>query len=133
MQMKSFLSVAGVVTFVIAAASSLGAVTLPPSGSSHYTANQVKQMIREAHTADQYRAVAHYFEQRHSDFSQMAADQMEEVQRRAQNTSGPAAKWPRPVDVARNLYDYYAHEADDAAFQADKYYRFALGAEALNK
>jgi hypothetical protein len=100
---------------------------------SHYTQAQIKRMMREANTPDQYRVVARYFEQRQGEFSSKAADQLAEWARRSQNTTGPAAKYPRPVDEARNLYEYYAHEADDAAFQADKYNRFALGAEAITK
>jgi hypothetical protein len=42
-------------------------------------------------------------------------------------------KYPRPVDVAQNLYDYYQHEADDAAFQAEKFHRFADGVAALQR
>jgi hypothetical protein len=130
--MKPLTVLAGVVALVLATGMTSGAVTLPPSGS-HYTAAQLKQMIRAAHTPDQYRAIARYYDERHSEFSQKAADQREEWARRSQNTTGPAAKYPRPVDEARNLYDYYAHEADEAAFQADKYYRFAAGAAATEK
>ena len=60
----------------------------------------------------------------------LASDEMAEWARRSQNTTGRAAKYPRPVDSARNRYEYYAHEADEAAFQADKYNRFAAGAAA---
>jgi hypothetical protein len=127
--MKPLIAIAGVVALVLATGLSSGAVTLPPSGS-HYTATQLKQMIRAAHTPDEYTAIARYYDERHSEFTQKAADQMEEWARRSQNTSGPAAKYPRPVDEARNLYEYYVQEADDAAFQADKYYRFAAGAAA---
>lgn len=130
--MKLPSAFAGVVALVLATGISAGAVTLQPSGS-HYTAAQLKQMIREAHTPDQYKAIARYYDERHSEFSQKAADEMAEWARRSENTTGPAAKYPRPVDVARNLYEYYAHEADDAAFQADKYYRFAAGAAATVK
>ena len=65
--------------------------------------------------------------ERQSEFSQKAAEEMEELARRSQNVSGPAAKAVRPVDSARYLYQYYAHEATESAFQADKYTRFADG------
>lgn len=123
--MKPLISFAGVVALVLAAGmSSSGAVT---PGGPHYSAAQLKQMIREAHTPDQYTAIARYYDVRHSEFSRKAADEKVEWERRSQNTSGPAAKYPRPVDVARNLYEYYEHEANDAAFQADKYYQLASG------
>jgi hypothetical protein len=130
--MKPLIGFVVVVALALATGKSSGAVTLPPSGS-HHSAAQVKQMIREAHTADQYLAIARYYDERRNEFSQKASDQMAEWERRSQNTSGPAAKYPRPVDSARNLYEFYAHEADDAAFQADKYYRFAAGVAAITK
>src|SRR5450755_2460564 len=113
---------AGILVLILAQGAAYAGVSVPPSGS-HYSAAQIKRMIREASTPDQYRVVARYFEHRHDEFSDRAADQMAEWARRSQDTTGPAAKFPRPVDEARNLYEYYAHEADDAAFQADKYYR----------
>ncbi|HEY1984523.1 MAG TPA: hypothetical protein VGG85_03895 [Terracidiphilus sp.] len=109
------------------------AVTRPPSGNSHHTAAQVQRMIRKAHTPDEYRAIARYYDELQREFSDKAADQMAEWARRSQETTGPAAKYPRPIDAARNLYEFYAHHADDAAFQADKYYRFAAGAAAADK
>jgi hypothetical protein len=123
--MKPLISFAGVVALVLATGmSSSGAVT---PGGSHYSTAQLKQMIREAHTPEQYTAIARYYDERHSEFSQKAADAKVEWERRSQNTSGPAAKYPRPVDVAHNLYEYYVYRADDAALQADKYYHLASG------
>jgi hypothetical protein len=67
------------------------------------------------------------------EYSQKAADEIGEWARRAQDVTGPAEKYPRPVDVARSLFDYYQNQADDAAFQADKYHRFADGVAALTR
>ena len=131
MKNKSFIA-AGIVVVALAQGAAYAGVSVPPTGS-RYSGAQVKKMAHEAHTPDQYRAIARYFEQRQSEYSDKAADQMAEWARRSQNVSGPAAKYPRPVDEARNLYEYYAHEADDAAFQADKYNRFALGVAAITK
>jgi hypothetical protein len=118
--------------FVLAQTAAFAGVAASPT-TTHYSQAQIKRLMREASTPDQYRVIARYFEQRQSEFSGKAADQMAEWARRSQDVTGPAAKYPRPVDEARNLYEYYAHEADDAAFQADKYNRFALGAEAVIK
>jgi hypothetical protein len=131
MKNRSFIA-ASILTLALAQGAAYAGVSSSPT-ASHYSAAQIKQLIREAHTADQYRVIAHYFEQRQAVFSDKAADQMAEWARRSQNVTGPAAKYPRPVDEARNLYEYYAHEADDAAFQADKYSRFAAGADAITK
>jgi hypothetical protein len=131
MKNGSFIA-AGILAVALATGVACAAVSLPESGQ-HYTAAQLKRMIREAHSPDQYRALARYYEARQSEYSQKAAEQMEEWERRSHNVTGPAAKYPRPVDEARNLYEYYAHEADDSAFQADKFTRFAEGAAALTK
>ncbi len=117
---------------VLAQGAAFAGVSASPT-TAHYSQAQIKRLMREANTPDQYRVIARYFEQRQSEFSNKAADQMAEWARRSQEVTGPAAKFPRPVDEARNLYEYYAHEADDASFQADKYNRFALGADALVK
>ena len=130
--MKSVSNFVLVIAIAAAGSASLNAVSLQPA-PAHYSPAQIKKMIHEAHTADQYRAIARYFDERRAEFSQKAADEMAEWARRSEFTTGPAAKFPRPVDAARNLYEYYAHEVDDAAFQADKYYRFAAGVEATTR
>ena len=130
--MKSVSSFVLVFAITAAGSASLKAVSLQPA-HVHYSPAQIKKMIHEAHTADQYRAIARYYDERRLEFSEKAGDEMAEWVRRSENTSGPAAKYPRPVDSARNLYEYYSHEADNAAFQADKYCRFATGVEATTK
>jgi hypothetical protein len=129
--MNSTITYAVAAGLVIAAGNAWCAGALPPGGAPVST-TQIKQIIREAHTADQYRTIAAYYDERHAKFSKEAADEKMEWVRRSENTSGPAGKYPRPVDVARNLYDYYAHEADEAAMQASKFYQFAAGAEATS-
>ena len=119
---KVLAGIAVAFAFVLTTPSSR-AVTLHRS----YSSSEIKQMMREAHTPDQYRAIAQYYDERHTEFSAKAADEMAEWARRSEMTSGLAAKYPRPVDAARNLYEYYAHEADEAAFQAYKYHRFEAG------
>ncbi len=122
---------AAVLAVALSQALTAAAITRAPE-TAHYSAAQLKQMIRQAHTQNDYLALARYFEQRHREYVDQAADEMAEWARRSQITDGPAAKYPRPVDAARNLYDYYAHQADDAAFQADKFHRFAEGVAALD-
>jgi len=42
------------------------------------------------------------------------------------NVSGPAAKPPRPVDTAKNLYEYYVWQADHASSLASHYRQLEL-------
>jgi hypothetical protein len=96
--------------------------------SVHYSKAELAQLRKEAHTPEQYRALAAYFDQRKSSFQEQADQEKKEWERRSQNVTGPAAKYPRPVDSARNLYDYYAYEADQAGVLQAQYERLAESA-----
>jgi hypothetical protein len=93
--------------------------------SVHYSKAELAQLRKEAHTQEQYRALAVYFDQRKSSFQEQANQEKKEWERRSQNVVGPAAKYPRPVDSARNLYEYYDYEADQAGILQAQYERLA--------
>jgi hypothetical protein len=78
-------------------------------------------MMREARTADQYRTLADYFRSQQQHIELQAQAEKEEWQRRSQNVSGPAAKYPRPVDSSRNRYEYFSCEAQEMQRQAAHY------------
>lgn len=86
-----------------------------------YTKAELAHLRQEAHTPEQYRALAVYFEHRKASYQEQAAQMKTEWERRSQNVVGPAAKYPRPVDSAKNLYEYYAYEADQAGVLEAKY------------
>jgi len=99
------------------------------SGESvHYSKAGLAQLRKEAHTPEQYRALAVYFDQRKRSFQEQANQEKKEWERRSQNVVGPAAKYPRPVDSARNLYEYYDYEADQAGVLQAQYQRLAESA-----
>jgi len=91
----------------------------------HYSKAGLAQLRKEAHTPEQYRALAVYFDQRKRSFQEQANQEKKEWERRSQNVSGPAAKYPRPVDSARNLYEYYDYEAHQAGVLQAQYERLA--------
>ena len=93
----------------------------PANKNTHYTQAQLKQMVRDAQTPEQYRVLAAYYAQRQNTYLQEAADEKQEWLRRSQNSMGIAAKYPRPADSARNLYEYYAYEATKSGQMAVKY------------
>ncbi len=93
--------------------------------SSHYSNAQVKQLQHDAHSSEQFRALALYFEQRQQSYREQSEQEKKEWERRAQNIVGVNAKYPRPVDSARNLYQYYAYEADRAGMLAAQYEHLA--------
>jgi len=85
----------------------------------------LRQLALEAHAPAQYAAVANYYGERRSDYLKKAAEEEQEWVRRSQNIMGVAAKYPRPVDSARNLYEYYKYKASEAGTLEAKYNRRA--------
>jgi len=96
-----------------------------PEIRAHYTQAQVKQMTLTARTSTQYAALANYFGEQRSTYLQQAAEEKKEWERRSQNIVSTAAKYPRPVDSARNLYEYYMYKASEAGTFEAKYNRMA--------
>lgn len=86
--------------------------------SANYSSSQLKTMIREAHTQQQYQALADYFHARQQQFEQQAAAEKVVLDSLSQNIGGPAAKYPRPVDSSRNRYEYLMEKANQMSAQA---------------
>ena len=101
-----------------------GTASSPETGA-HYTQAQLKQLALNAHAPAQYTALANYYGERKSDYLQKAAEEKQEWERRSQNIMGPAAKYPRPVDSARDLYEYYMYKASEAGTLEAKYSQLA--------
>jgi hypothetical protein len=98
---------------------------LSAKGGKQITHAQVAQLEREAQAPEQYKALASYFGTQQDKYLQLASDEKKEWDRRSQNTMSIAAKYPRPVDSARNLYEYYMYKAsENGSFEA-KYNRLA--------
>jgi hypothetical protein len=82
---------------------------------------ELKRLQREAESPAQFKMLANYYRQKEEEFSVKATDEKTEWERRGKDVTGPMAKPPRPVDSARNLYEYYQYEADQAAKLAVQY------------
>jgi hypothetical protein len=96
------------------------------SGTSpRYTKAELKQMESTAHTAGQYNKLAAFYGAQHEGFVQKAAEAKQEWERRSQNVAGNNAKYPRPMDSARNYYEYYMHKASETAELEAKYSQLA--------
>jgi hypothetical protein len=105
-------------------ANAQGTATSTETGA-HYTQAQLKQLASNAHAPEQYRALASYFGKQHKDYLQQATEEKKEWERRSRNVTGILAKYPRPVDSARNLYEYYMYKATEAQTLESKYERLA--------
>ena len=92
-----------------------------PMNDNVSTQVDIKQMIRDAHSTPQYREIAVYYRAKQQSFEQKAQAEKVEWDRRSQNVSGPAAKYPRPVDSSKNRYEYFSYEAQQAGLQAQHY------------
>ena len=109
-------------------------------GSAQVAANSAKnddhrtqkfdQLVRDAHTAKQFQALGNYCDRQQKEFMQQAAEAKVKWDKRSQNTVGVLAKYPRPVDSAKYLYEYYVRKAAEAGSLAQKYRRLAEPADA---
>jgi hypothetical protein len=125
---KRTLVAAAILSFALAGVASSQSTNATASNDTHYTQAQLKQMLHEAHTPEQYNALAGYFAGRHDFYAQQASEEKAEWMRRSQNVMVVAAKYPRPVDSARNLYEYYSLKASEAADNEAKYRQLASSA-----
>lgn len=86
-----------------------------------YTAAQIRDMARTSHTPDQYSELADYYQSRRRMFVHKASEEMDLWAQRNAVITPLSQKWPRPVDSARNLYDYYIYQAAKSAARAARY------------
>jgi len=96
-----------------------------PTASSPATRSEMKQLERNAHEPEQFRALASYYGDRRVTYLQKAADEKKEWERRSQGVAGAFAKYPRPMDYARYAYESYVAEAKKAGDLQAKYERLA--------
>jgi len=92
---------------------------------ANYTLAQVKQLARNAHAPEQYTALASYYGAQKANYLQQAAEEKKEWEQLGQNIMSMAAKYPRPADSARNLYEYYMYKANKAGALEAKYTNLA--------
>ena len=89
--------------------------------------HEAHDLMKSAHSVDQYKELAGYFHQREADYRAKAAAEKIERDRRAEVNASLYQKYPRPVDSAQYLYDSYVADANAAALQAQRYDQLASG------
>jgi len=109
--------------FLISACGVASAATLTPAD---YNRAEVQKMVREAHTAEQYRQLAEYYRWQQQEFEERARAEEHEWVRRVFQVSIPE-KYPRPEDSSRYRYEYFSYEAARMNSLAAHY--FVLAAE----
>jgi hypothetical protein len=114
---KIQLAIVCVAGILIASVTCVGQATSPS-----YSHAELKKMISEAHTAEQYRTLAEYFSLRENSYHQKAAEEKQEWDRLSRNVPVfSAAKYPRPVDASRNYYYSLRYKARKMSLQASHY------------
>jgi hypothetical protein len=93
---------------------------------AHYTKAQVKELALNAHAPEHYTVLAGYYGAQKADYLRLAAEEKKEWERMSKNVSGAFGKYPRPVDSARNLYEYYLYKASKAETLQAKYSQLAV-------
>lgn len=83
------------------------------------------RLMKTAHESGQYHTLAAYFRQKEQSFSAERDAELALWNSRKQGIAANQNKFPRPVDSAHNLYDYYAYETNHAAAQAQHYEQLA--------
>jgi hypothetical protein len=97
--------------------------------SPNLSRGELKNMMRTAHTADQYASLASYFKWREEEYQQRASGELVEWDRRSQFVGGIEEKFPRPVDSSRNRYEYFTFEAGQMSRKAAFYENLAEKAQ----
>jgi hypothetical protein len=96
---------------------------------THYSQTEVRQMIRDAHSVEQYKTLASFFRARQQAFEQQAQSEKAEWDRRSQIAAASYEKYPRPADSSRNRYEYFTYEASQMSQQADHFESLSATAE----
>ena len=119
--MKRDLLVACILSLALGGAAGAQTTASSADNGTHYTQAQLKQLERDAHSAAQYSALSGYYGNQQKNYLQKAAEEKELWIQRSQNIVSIAAKYPRPVDSARYLYEYYTYMAAESGQLAAKY------------
>jgi hypothetical protein len=116
---------------VVGAVSARG-MSVPDDRTITASGSQVKQLAQTAHTPAEFTQLAAYYEVQQKQYSQKAAEQKQEWERRSQTMTGINQKYPRPVDSARHLFEFYTFKASEAKALSTKYTQLAGGPSRAN-
>ena len=123
--MKRNLFTAWVLSLALPGIGSAQGAPTTESKGEQITSAQVKQIVRDGRAPEHYKSLAGYYGERAKTYLQKAAEEKKEWESLSQNVSSAAAKYPRPSDSARNLYEYYTHKASEAGALEAKYSQLA--------
>ena len=114
-----------VVSIVLATGASAQEAVSPSESHPRYTHSQLKQLIREAHTPEQYGALADYYTGLQREYLRKAEQERQEWVQLSKNVTWMGTKAPRPMDFSRQAYQYDLSKATNAESAAAKYGQLA--------
>ena len=123
--MKNGTFLAGFLSFALVSVASAQSTVAPAGDGDHYTKSQLNKMVQEAHTPEQYEALASYYGQQQENYHQKAKEVHHEWVRQWSYNMSRFAKYPAPADSARNLYQDYVKKAAEAGAFFEKYSQLA--------
>ena len=118
-----------VLAAIAAFAVSAGLARAQNSMNAGMSPAQAEQMLRSAHTVEQYKMLASYFHERQLVYEEKAQAEKQEWERRSQITAASYQKYPRPADSSRNRYEYFTYEAQQMSDQAAHYESLSASAK----
>jgi len=86
---------------------------------AHYSRPELRKMMKEAATGDQYRSLATWFREEETVLRGKA--RMENAEFEKYKDAMVLGKYPTRVDTARSLRDYYSYRANRMATLATRY------------
>jgi hypothetical protein len=87
----------------------------------------LKRMVQNAHTTEDYLTLASYFRWRQQGFEQQAKAEKVELDRRSMIPALAAAKYPNPVDSSKSRFEYFTYEAQKMSAQAAHFESLSAG------
>jgi uncharacterized caspase-like protein len=114
-----------IVSIVLATGTSAQEAVSPSESHLRYTHSQLKQLIREAHTPEQYSALADYYTGLQRECLRKAEQERQEWVQLSKNVTWMGTKAPRPMDFSRQAYQYDLSKATKAESTAAKYGQLA--------
>ena len=119
------LFVLSLVSIVFATAASAQEEVSSSGSQSRYTHSQLRRMIREAHTPEQFNALADYYTGLYREYLRQAKEDRREWVERSKGVTWRGAKTPRPMDFSRDAYQCDMSKATKAEAAAVKYVQLA--------
>lgn len=93
---------------------------LAPDQPAKYSRSEIKKMIQEAKTREDFERLADYFDYQSMEFEQKADDQVKELERLLALPCH-ARSYPTQVDSTRELIKKYRAKADECSTRANAY------------